>query len=331
MPTAAGADAAFGAPFRLAHLSDPHLAQPLALAAPDLVSKRFIGFLSWRLKRRHIHRPEVLAALTGDLLAQRPDHVAVTGDIVNIALVAEFGAAAAWLAGLGPADRVSVVPGNHDAYVQVPFAKSLAAWCPYMTSDDAAARAADAPADQGPAANAGCGFPFIRRRGRIALVGLTTAIATLPGLASGVVGTAQLAAAAARLAALGREGLFRIILIHHPPVTAPGSRRKRLIDAKAFAAMLQEAGAELVLHGHDHFPRLYELPGRDGPVCIAGVASASALPVDGHRPAGYHLFDIAPTPDGWAVELRTRSIDAALAMRETARRSFRIGRPTPVA
>src|SRR5215470_3939522 len=104
--------------FTLAHLSDPHLG-PLPTPAPlELLSKRGLGYLNWLRKRRAIHRPEVLAAVVDDLKAQAPDHIAVTGDLVNLSLSNEFALAAAWLQTLGDPAHVTLVPGNHDAYVR---------------------------------------------------------------------------------------------------------------------------------------------------------------------------------------------------------------------
>src|SRR4051812_31501957 len=87
--------------FKLAHLSDPHLA-PLPRPNPrELLSKRGLGYINWLRKRRSIHRPEVLAALVADLKAQTPDHIAVTGDLVNLSLTSEFAPARVWLETLG--------------------------------------------------------------------------------------------------------------------------------------------------------------------------------------------------------------------------------------
>jgi 3',5'-cyclic AMP phosphodiesterase CpdA len=305
--------------FCLAHLSDLHLASPLALAAGDVFNKRLVGYLSWKLRRRHIHRSDVLRVLTADLLAAGPDHIAVTGDIVNISLAAEFRAAADWLATLGPSHRVSVVPGNHDAYVPVSWERSCSAWRVYMTSDGAPDEGRASPGENGP-------FPFIRRRGPIALVGLSSAIPSAPGFALGRVGEAQLAEVGQQLRRLGEAGAFRILLIHHPPVAGRGQRRQRLIDADAFAMMLARAGGEMVLHGHNHFARFYDLPGRDGPVPVVGVASASALPVDGHPPGQYHLYRIARTTGGWDVEVEVRGVDGALRVSEADRRRLTIAR-----
>src|SRR6266705_648952 len=104
--------------FLLAHLSDPHIG-PLPTPRPaELAGKRALGFLNWHRRRRAIHRPEVLDLLARDLAAAGADHIVVTGDLVNLALAAEFAPARAWLGRLGPPDRVTLVPGNHDAYVR---------------------------------------------------------------------------------------------------------------------------------------------------------------------------------------------------------------------
>src|SRR5262249_36749995 len=102
----------------LAHLSDPHLGPLPTPRLSELASKRVLGFVNWTRKRRLLHRPEVLDALVADLKAQSADHIAVTGDLANISLPQEFIAARAWLDRLGAAHDVTVVPGNHDAYVR---------------------------------------------------------------------------------------------------------------------------------------------------------------------------------------------------------------------
>lgn len=323
--TAAGGIApdavAVGQGFRLAHLSDLHLASPLALSVGDMFSKRLVGYLSWQLRRRRIHRADVLRVLTEDLRGEGADHIVVTGDIVNISLVREFQAAATWLASLGPADRISVIPGNHDAYVRIGWEGSLAAWRPYMLSDGPPPGEGDEPN------GGGARFPFLRRRGPIAVIGLSSAIPSAPGFALGRLGEAQLATAESMLRWLDPRDVFRVVLVHHPPVAPRGDGRKRLLDADAFAAMLVRAGCELVLHGHNHCTRFYELPGRDGPVPVIGVASASALPVDGHPPGQYHLYRIGRTVGGWQVDVEIRGIDIDLRVSAAARRRLTVERP----
>jgi hypothetical protein len=151
----------------LAHISDLHIGPLPRAGLRALAGKRVTGFHSWRLKRSKIHRLEVLDVLAQDLAEQQPDHIAVTGDLVNIALPAEFTQAHAFLRRIGPAERVTVVPGNHDAYVALPWNKAAGLWDAYMTGrhSDGGDRPPRDVRD----------FPFVRRIGGVALIGVVTA------------------------------------------------------------------------------------------------------------------------------------------------------------
>ena len=84
----------------LAHLSDPHLAPLPEPRWSELIGKRVTGYINWQRRRQFIHDPAVLSAIAADLRAQAPDHIAVTGDIANIALPAEFQRGRDWLESL---------------------------------------------------------------------------------------------------------------------------------------------------------------------------------------------------------------------------------------
>ena len=101
--------------FVLAHLSDLHMALTPRLS--ELAGKRGLGFINWQRGRKYIHRRETLDVITRDVKAAAADHIAVTGDLVNLSLPVEYAAARAWLDNLGPPHDVTVIPGNHDAYV----------------------------------------------------------------------------------------------------------------------------------------------------------------------------------------------------------------------
>ena len=118
----------------LAHLSD---SAPGAAADPaplELLSKRGLGYLNWLRKRRRIHRAEMLAALVADLKARQPDHIAVTGDLVNLSLANEFAPARAWIGARRPGP-VTLVPGNHDCYVRPAATFAAHHWGEYMRGD----------------------------------------------------------------------------------------------------------------------------------------------------------------------------------------------------
>jgi 3',5'-cyclic AMP phosphodiesterase CpdA len=276
--------------FTLAHLSDPHLAPLPAASWSQLASKRLFGYLNWQRKRRRIHQRGTLDRIVADLLAQSPNHIALTGDLVNIALPDEFAAAREWVAALGPADKVSIVPGNHDAYVPTALGDATSSWRDYMCTDQS-----HEPV-----------WPFVRRRAGVALIGLSTAIASPPLMATGRLGVEQLSRLVQLLPQLRDEGLFRIVLIHHPPESEPRRHRERLLDAAAFRDALAEVGAELVLHGHEHVRSVIWLDGPSGRIPAIGVPSASAA-IRGHwQPAGYYLFRITGPPQAWHCEMVTR-------------------------
>jgi 3',5'-cyclic AMP phosphodiesterase CpdA len=281
--------------FTLAHLSDPHLAPLPTPRFSELAGKRALGFINWRRKRRLLHRRDVLDALAQDLKACAPDHVAVTGDLVNLSLEAEFAPAQAWLERLGTPENVTVVPGNHDAYVRAAAAYPANHWGGYMRGDAATATA----------------FPFLRRRGPVALIGLSTAVPTAPFMATGALGCEQLAKLADLLAQTEQEKLFRIVLIHHPPVSAPGKRFKRLLDAEDFRRVIAERGAELVLHGHDHVHAVTWLDGPKSRVAAVGVPSASTPPNLGYEAAAYNLYRIDGSFGAWRCEATARGFSPA--------------------
>jgi 3',5'-cyclic AMP phosphodiesterase CpdA len=285
--------------FTLAHLSDPHLAPLPAPRWSELIGKRVTGYINWQRRRRFIHDPTVLAKIVADMRAQAPGHIAVTGDLTNIALPEEFMRGRTWLASLGAPPDVTVIPGNHDAYVRAAAAEPERCWGEYMRGDD--------PRLRGDERQSG-GFPFVRRRGPLALVGLSTALPTAPFMATGRLGGAQLKRLGETLVALAREKVFRVVLIHHPPVSQ-AKRHKLLTDAAEFLRVIATHGAELVLHGHDHLHMLNWLSGPNGArVPAVGVPSASAAWGMSKDAAAYNLYAIDGAPGAWTCELISRGV-----------------------
>jgi 3',5'-cyclic AMP phosphodiesterase CpdA len=292
--------------FRLAHVTDPHFRGFAGLGPGALASKRVVGLLNLAVNRARHHKMQLLEELRLDLRAHAPDHLALTGDLSNIALEGEWRAALAWidLCGL-PAEAITVIPGNHDAYV-ASVVESRAferLFAPYMTSDL-------------PREPAGADYPFVQLREGLALIGVTSSVATGDLGAWGRIGEAQLARLEALLASPELGGRTRVVLIHHPPVMQKGAESRNLHDREALAAVLARAGAELVLHGHDHRDERAELPGPGGkPIPIIGAGSASYGGGPAQR-ARWNLYEI----EGGRITWTTRAHDeAADAFREVRR------------
>lgn len=269
-------------PFLLAHLSDPHLPTPARTGGAAL--KQRLARAAWG-RKRDVHRPEMLAAVVEDIRGQYPDHIVVTGDLVNLAAPAEFAAARAWLTTFADPHRLTVVPGNHDALVPAGSAQWVA-WAAWME---------DTPGV----------FPKLRVRDGVALVGASSAVVTPPGSARGRLGGEQLARLEAVLTRARAEGLVRVVLLHHAPAPGAAPWRKALADAPALACVLRRAGAELMLHGHLHRATLGALPGPHGPIPVVGAPSAASS-LAGERAARWHLIAIAPCAGGVEIRVTVR-------------------------
>lgn len=277
--------------FRLAHLSDPHLPPPPgAFGWRDLASKRLLSRIAWRRKHK-IHRPEVLEALVADLKAHAPDHVAITGDLTNFASEIEITAARRWLEGLGPAETITVSPGNHDALVGETDQTRFAPWTAWLGDDEDAA------------------FPQVRLRGPVAIINLCSALPTALHLATGRLGEQQLERLDALLAAPDLADRFKVVLLHHPPTAGAVAGRKELDDQTQLRAVLARRGADLVLHGHAHQSLIATVPGPGGrTIPVLGVPSASAW-IGGHSPARWHALEIEPRDGGHSLRVIARGLD----------------------
>jgi len=278
----------------LAHLSDPHLPLPGGLPPLSVLNKRLLSLLSWHTKRRRDHLRDTLDRLVADLHREAPDLIAVTGDLTNLGLDMEYHRARLWLDNLGDPARVMVIPGNHEALVRGVWERGAVHWRPYWQGDTLQPDVTRA-------------FPTLRRRGPLALIGMSSAIASPPGQAVGAVGPAQLDRLATILRKTRAEGLCRVVLIHHPPLDGTVSNRKRLRHAAELRALLAREGVELMLHGHSHRSHQQMLHTRDGPAPVIGVPSASSMR---HEAAAYNLYRITPVAGGWEMILTPRHLTA---------------------
>lgn len=291
-------------PITLAQISDLHLPS-YGWTPPHYWNlKRGLGSLNWHRKRRFVHRLDVASRLADDIFRQHPAHVAVTGDLVNIGLPREFRASLRWLERLGKADKVMVIPGNHDIYSKLSGDEMCHVyWGDYMESDDFGRALA---AELGQSED----FPIVRRVGNVALVGVNSAEPTPPFVAAGRVGESQRMRLARSLSALKRAGLIRVVLIHHPPLPGMTSRRRALKDSEEMRAVLKTEGAELVLHGHNHLDAVTWLETASGSIPVCSAASGSAGRKLKDEPlARYYLYKIGGTPAAPEIERTVRGLN----------------------
>jgi 3',5'-cyclic AMP phosphodiesterase CpdA len=289
--------------FTIAHLSDAHLSPAPFPHWKEMRLKRFMGYINWRRERVRLNDMGALARLVADMLGHKPDHIAMTGDVVNIALPIEFKRAVEWMKIFGDPNDVSFTPGNHDAYVRDAMEGLARSFQPWTRGDGVAPGAEK--------------FPYLRVRKNIAIIGLNSGVPTAPLLASGKLGEAQLAQLPLLLDSAREKGLARVVLIHHPPHGAAGRPLLRgLNDAREFERIVEAHGAEAILHGHTHKRLLNFLPSHathhaSGRVPVFGAPSCSSTSRDPRQRAAYFLIRFERAGDVWRTHARARGLLAA--------------------
>ena len=177
--------------------------------------------------------PAVVEALAAELNADPPDLVAVSGDLTMRARSREFRAARAFLDRLRA--PVLAVPGNHDItsyWLHERFLDPLGRWRRFIAEEPEPVWA----------------------DGEIAVVGVNTASRAGAFLdwSQGRVGRGGLRRAVERLRALP-DGLFRVVVAHHPFLPPESAPDTRLVGrAEAALAAFAAQGVRMILSGHLH-------------------------------------------------------------------------------
>lgn len=269
---------------KIAHASDLHLLSLKGASWLDFANKRWIGGLNLLTNRGRHYLTEIFERLIDDINESDVDHLVITGDVTNLALDEEFRFAKELFGRfrLSPKD-ITVLPGNHDAYIQKGSTHFTTHFGDYFSSDKDFQWK-----DKDP-------WPIVRVRGNIALVGISTSLKTPWFTAYGKVGDKQLGRLAEVLMDERLAGLSRVVAIHHPPAGKPSKSRVRgLLDRQHFADVIRRAGCELVLHGHEHRDIRNSLDGPLHRVEVRGIQSATydAGAKSGKKRARYRIYDV---------------------------------------
>jgi hypothetical protein len=162
----------------------------------------------------------------------------------------------------------------------------------------------------------------------VALIGVSSAVASVPFMATGRVGEGQTERLCKLLDDAGQEGLFRVVLIHHPPkMVDPTSGWRRLTDARRFRRAVERHGAELILHGHEHIRMMTSIRGAGEMIPVVGVPAGGAMVTGGPRAAGYAIHEIAEADGAYALTVIHRSVAKSGEIEETARSEYSVSRP----
>lgn len=232
--------------------------------------------------------PALAVALLRDIVAVRPDAVAVSGDLTQRARRHELLAARDFLRRL-PAP-VLAVPGNHDlAPLYRPLARlagePLAGFKELIEPDP---------------------YPFLAV-GRLAMLGIATPRAALP--AGGRVSREQLEHLRARFAAIP-DAVYKVVVAHHPFLSPTYGKHHRVVRRADEALLeLDAARVDLLLAGHFHvnFARgAHASMGLRGHTLVVQAGTALSNRTRGEANS-YNVIEL----DGAEVRLEVRRWDGA--------------------
>ncbi len=290
-----------GDTFRLAHISDLHLASLQNIRAGQLTNKRLLGYLRWHLGRRAKTDSALADIFMRQIHEISPDHIVITGDLTHLGLPEEFANVRSWLERLGPAENITVIPGNHDCYVREPWNKTFRLWQEYMSPAGSNHNVAvHSPEEL---------FPTVEKFGDVAIIGISTAVPSALHLATGRIGGMQLEKLDMILAETGREKKFRILCMHHPPIASIVKQRKELTDHRELLRVIEHRGCELVLHGHSHKNTFEQIASSSNisskwNTLVFGAPSLTSTKEEPDKQAAWFLHEISRT-EGGHFALRT--------------------------
>lgn len=212
---------------RVAHLSDLHLLEDNHDARRGAARRRLAYISLGRAYEPRARRERAGSALTA---ARRSgaDHLVLTGDLTEDGIEAQFAILAELLGASGWApQRVTLIPGNHDAYA------SGDAWPQALSGPLAPYRATST-----------LGSP-VRLPG-LTILPLSTSLAQHYTRSSGAFQVGALAGAATVAAESRRAGEALVLAMHHPP------RRHPVLPLQWIDGFRDHAAAKTLLGVHDH-------------------------------------------------------------------------------
>jgi len=220
-----------------------------------------------------------LAWFAAAVAAERPDAVAVTGDLTMRARPNEFAAAARWLRTLDV--PLTVQPGNHD----LPWNPVVRLLRPYRRF-----RSLEALLER-PVDLAGLHIVPLKTTARVQL---------RRNWSWGVVGRKSLDAALEMLRSRPRDGVA-VVAAHHPLIDRDDIRsRGRTLRGSDALARLAAAGADAVLSGHVHDPFDAVIDAGGRPIRVIGAGTLS------HRTRASRPSFNMLTIDGGRIEAAKR-------------------------
>lgn len=291
-------------------ITDIHFAKFTGVSPLSFFNFRFAGLIDWMIKRRSFFSNKIRERLREDILCQEFDALVIAGDLTTLALSIEFKQAIDFVDSLkfSPAN-ILVIPGNHDAYLLSSLKHSVFEHVFSSYIEDFNKDAVLNPYKGTTLRDLAHGnispryeyWPQTRiiqskdSKTTIRLVGLNSAIPSLPLTSWGKLGNQQLSKLNSLLA--DNEHVPTVISVHHPPALSVEEKRKRLIDGNQLLEICRNSSANIkaIVHGHLHRLEFHTVQGVHGELPIIGAPSSVAMTTDRSRAARYPVIELSET------------------------------------
>lgn len=292
--------------FRFVQLSDLHLSSIDKPSPFRLLNKRILGYLSWLRKRRHTHQQWILDLAIEEIRQLNVDHYAITGDLTHIGLKNEFEQTRLWLNSVADSNDITLIPGNHDLYVNEQWDRSFAMWENYMLGDNQTNQQSSKQA----LTQLNQLYPIVRIRNQVAFIGLSSVFDAPWFRATGKIDTQQLSRLETLLSSKALANYCKVMLIHHPLTMTHTPARKCLLDRDKLVNLLQQYPVQLVLHGHGHNSCYDSIKCENSnEIPIIGMSSSSSINQRKNYQAEFLLFDINKTAQNWHINKQSYILD----------------------
>ena len=293
---------------RFVQLSDLHLSSIGTPNPLQLLNKRFLGYLSWLRKRRHIHQRWVLDLAAETIHQLQIDHYAITGDLTHIGLKTEFEQAKEWLNKLGNSENITVIPGNHDLYVNEQWSRSFKLWEDYLHGDTH--RISNNNLSNSALSNLNSLYPIVRIRKNVAFIGVNSVFDAPWFRATGKLHSQQLKALKALLSSKQLDNYCKVLLIHHPITLTHTPKRKCLLNYEELVSLLHQHPVNLVLHGHGHHSCIESIMCNNNlHIPVVGMSSTSSISQKPEYQAEFILYQVSRSAQQWEIEKQSYKLD----------------------
>jgi 3',5'-cyclic AMP phosphodiesterase CpdA len=269
---------------RIAHVTDIHCNLLKNINIKDFFSKRFYGYLYWKFSKGKRFDPSGLKTIVSEINKECFDNIVITGDLTQLCLLEQFRNVKEFIFSFLSPKKLTIIPGNHDYYTFDGKRYYSEVFKDFSV------------------------LPYVKVINNVAIFCVDSSVVTPPFVSYGYVKKNQFEKLSKLLENVDKN-LFKILLIHHPPIKGITSFSKCLLNSKKMSKLLSKGDFNLVLHGHTHHFNVAYFTLNSGKIPIVSAAPLCYRLKELDQAGGYNIYEISHNNEGWNVKLKRKIYD----------------------